>query len=148
VPLEVSLGRELDPRMGTVIWGCYTRSCTGERAGNRHLGAELGEVDFGGRWTKGYPVLEPGVALAPRNHAPVSTPLGFRFRPLPVLRDSVWFTLGRARGSVTSQGGERMLNSLGSHSSLPVPSLPFSFGHSVTSIPQAPTTPQLSPSVP
>lgn len=64
------------------------------------MGGELSGVDFGEEAGRGRDrVLEPRVAPAPRNHAPVSPPLGFRFRPLPVLRDSVWFILGRALGA-------------------------------------------------
>lgn len=71
------------------------------------MGAELSGVDLGEKTGRARDrVLEPGVAPAPRNHAPVSPPLRFRFRPLPVLRDSVWFILGRARGRETGRGGE------------------------------------------
>lgn len=85
----------------------------------------------------------PSGACSPEPRPPISPPLGFCFRPLPVLRDSIWFTLGRARDGVTDWGGERMFNSLGSiPSSLTLS--PFLVRTFKTFIPQALT---LSPAV-
>lgn len=64
----MSLGWEALNRMGAGVWGCRAHACTGQSMGSRHLGAELGGVDFGTQ--TGNPALEPGVAPAPRNHAP------------------------------------------------------------------------------
>lgn len=68
--------------------------------GVQDLGAELSRVDFGedGPRDQGTRTWNPQWRLLLGTTPPVSPPLGFRFRPLPVLRDSVWFLLGWARG--------------------------------------------------
>lgn len=94
--------------------------------GGRHLGAELSGVDFGedrpgergtGSWS-GTRFLKPRLSVSP--------PLGFCFRLLPVLWDSVWFILGRARARLTRRGGEEVLTP----KALFPPSLPLSLCHS------------------
>lgn len=89
-------------------------------------GAEWGRL--WGRWTG---IQGPGAgsgvcSLGPRPRFP--RPLDFVFRPLPVLRDLVWFILGRARGSTTGRVGEKLFNSLGSNSSLVAPLPLFRLG--------------------
>lgn len=138
---EVSLG-PCAARSSGMLGPCSRR----DSAEGRHLGAELSRGGLWGRWVRrlGDQVLAPRVAPAPQEpRPPISPPLGFCFRPLPVLRDSIWFTLGRARDGVTDWGGERMFNSLGSiPSSLTLS--PFLVRTFKTFIPQALT---LSPAV-
>lgn len=68
----MSLGERMSPRIvrGLEFGGCQARVSIRPRVqgGEWHLGAERGGWTWG-KMVRG-PVLEPGVARAPRNHAP------------------------------------------------------------------------------